>query len=178
MVHRAKELWEDMDGRYEGVPPEVGVGMMEAGLEDDGVAYLERSVAIYRQLGDPVPEWVLRAAAEGRVVRGTRFLDQKRYEVAEREYRHALDLAPDYIDPYLGLGKVHLVQGQYDAALSVLQQALELNLNHAEIWYQLGEVYRAKGDLDRARGHFRQAVGLRPEEAQFQTAYASLSGAH
>lgn len=57
---------------------------------------------------------------------GQQLMQSGKLEAAEREFRRAVELAPDYAAAYVNLGVLYAMQGGYDTSRQALQRAEEL----------------------------------------------------
>ncbi|MEK7643487.1 MAG: O-antigen ligase family protein [Patescibacteria group bacterium] len=69
---------------------------------------------------------------------------------AENEYRHALELAPRYVQTYLGLAELYLAQGKMNEAVSEADQAFKLAPRSASMFYAVLSTHMLAGDADGA----------------------------
>ncbi len=83
---------------------------------------------------------------------------QRRYPEAIASFQHALELAPDFGSPHLGLAQVFLAQGDYDGALAELNK---LNPQYRSVHHALVQfsfIYAARGDNERALATLEKAL--------------------
>ena len=80
--------------------------------------------------------------------------------LAKKYYHEAIELAPDYADPWFGLGIIALESGIPDDSLIFLRKAVRLDDENPEIWYMLGKAHYAKNDKKAALRCFREALKL------------------
>ena len=85
---------------------------------------------------------------------------------AERAYRHALSLKPDYIDALGNLGHVLREQGALEAACAVYEQVVTLKPDHADGFNNVGVVLKEQGKAEEARDAWQQALALNPDHAE------------
>lgn len=90
---------------------------------------------------------------------------QGRRDEAEACFRHALLLAPDFVEACGNLGTL-LGDDDPDAALPWLQKARALAPHDAEIAFNLGNGLRAVGHNDEAIAAYRAAIALKPDHAE------------
>lgn len=83
---------------------------------------------------------------------------------AIRECQCAIDLDPDFGNPYNDIGAYLIVQGQHDEAIPYLEQALQAKRYRAYHFahYNLGRIYEHQGDLMSAYRHYRAAIRFEP----------------
>ncbi len=85
---------------------------------------------------------------------------------AERCFREACQLYPDYADAYVNLGITLRLQNRSDEAIAVLREALRLKSDYPEAQHNLGMALAAGGRRDEALASFRAAIRLRPDYAE------------
>ncbi len=81
---------------------------------------------------------------------------------AEEEWKEALRLDSNSLEPLTSLGALYAQEGRFQQAMPLLENALEQNPNNADIHLNLGAAYAEMGQMDRAEQHFRAAVTLSP----------------
>ncbi len=80
--------------------------------------------------------------------------------LAKKYYHEAIELAPDFADPWFGLGIIALESGVPDDSLIFLRKAVRLDDENPEIWYMLGKAHYAKNEKKAALRCFREALKL------------------
>lgn len=85
-------------------------------------------------------------------------------ESAIEECRRAIEIDPDFGNPYNDIGAYLIAQGKYEEAFPYLKQALSAKRYRAFHFahYNLARIYEHQGDLLNAFRHYRQAVKLEP----------------
>jgi predicted O-linked N-acetylglucosamine transferase (SPINDLY family) len=155
---------------------------------------LREAIAAYRQLTDADPAsaeyWRLRAMAEhqdaqvseasGSIARAIDLQeadasahlvaahiaeDLRDYGAAEREFRRATELKPDWAAPWSGLGARLLEAGRPMEALDCFRRSIDLAPANARGWNNLGMAQLAAERPDDALRAFNQAVSLEPRYA-------------
>lgn len=66
--------------------------------------------------------------------------------LADKYYHEAIELAPEFADPWFGLGVVAFNSGQLDDSMIFLRKAVRLDDENPEIWYFLGKAHYAKNE--------------------------------
>jgi len=82
---------------------------------------------------------------------------------AERHYRAAQAIAPDYLPALNGLGYLYTLQKSYDAARALLQEAIARRPDHPEAWVRLGNLELEVGRGPEALAAFEGALRAAPE---------------
>jgi eukaryotic-like serine/threonine-protein kinase len=122
-------------------------------------AWLDRATESERQaeLRDPDSASVHRAA-------GILYANAGRYELAEAEYRRAIEIEPNNSDAYRRLGLVLEQNNQLDAALAAYRQALQAEPNYYSNHQALGSFYVGRANYGEAAKYFSKTVELAPGE--------------
>ena len=84
---------------------------------------------------------------------------------AQRDYRHALAVAPAHPHALHYLGVIEYQHGRIDAALPLLEQAASLEPREPEFHNNLGVVYAAADRNAEAAAAHRRAIALKPDHA-------------
>ena len=82
--------------------------------------------------------------------------------LARKYYNDAIELAPEFADPWLGLGVIAVSENDYTKALGYLRKAVKLDTENPEIWHLLGQVSNINNDKKVALRCFREALKLDP----------------
>jgi len=80
--------------------------------------------------------------------------------LARKYFQEAIELAPEYADPWFGLGIIELESDNADDSLIFLRKAVRLDDENPEIWHVLGKAHYAKGEKKAALRCFREALKL------------------
>jgi tetratricopeptide (TPR) repeat protein len=117
--------------------------------------------AIYtRLLGENARDWRLHFA------RGVARDQMHRWDEAENDLRHALELEPDQPDVLNYLGYTWADRGEnLDEALAMIQRAVEQRPRSGAMIDSLGWVHYRRGDFDQAIEFLERAVELEPASA-------------
>jgi len=81
---------------------------------------------------------------------------------AIRDFNHALEIYPDYVDALVNRGSAYILQNNYNESLADLNHALDLEKKQAEIYNLRGEVYLLNKLHDEAIKDFTKAIILNP----------------
>ncbi|HUI42692.1 MAG TPA: tetratricopeptide repeat protein, partial [Terriglobia bacterium] len=101
---------------------------------------------------------------------------QGKFQEAIAECKKAIQVDPEFGNPYNDIGAYLLEKGEYDAALPWLERALQSRRYESYHYphYNLGRVYMAKEMYGKARYHLDQALKLSPDYAMAREALEKL----
>jgi Tfp pilus assembly protein PilF len=146
---RAIELWNE------------GLGHQAAGDFSRAIELYTRSIEIH-------------PSAEAFTFRGWAYHLLGRIDEAIEQCKQAIEVDPDFGNPYNDIGAYLLGKGQLDEAIEWLERAKaapRYEPRHFP-YMNLGRIYAAKGMVMRAIAEFEQALKLAPDEP---TCVASLA---
>ncbi|HKV97622.1 MAG TPA: sulfotransferase [Gammaproteobacteria bacterium] len=89
-----------------------------------------------------------------------------RHAEAERRYREALNLKPDYVEAVIGLAKTCEAQGRSAEALMLYDRALQLAPRNLDAWLGRGAVLAVRAQYKQALDCYRQARALAEHDSQ------------
>lgn len=98
------------------------------------------------------------------------------YDDAIAECRKAIDLDPDFGNPYNDIGAYLIEKGRYDEAVTWLEKAVAAKRYDSYFYphYNLGRVWEKKGDWFRAMESYRNALYSKPDYTLAQKALQRL----
>ncbi len=105
---------------------------------------------------------------------GRKLLNLGYAQEAERAFRHAIKLAPDYAPPYTRLGNLLAGKGKFAEAIAVQRRAVRLNPHDARLWNNLGAALVAAKQPEQAVEAFSRAVSLDPALDSAMANYARM----
>jgi Tfp pilus assembly protein PilF len=119
---------------------------------DHAVGLYQQSLAIY-------------PTAEAHTFLGWTFHFQGKIQEAIDECKRAIEVDPDFGNPYNDIGAYLISLNRLDEAIPWLERALEAPRYEPRHFphYNLGRIYLAKGLLSRAREEFKAALELEPD---------------
>lgn len=94
------------------------------------------------------------------------------YRLAEQAFKEAIRSNPDWVEPYLRLGRTYFVQEQYRQAAELYQKSLSLAPQRQEIYLQLASALEKAGDYP---GAVKVLQTLRSKETD-ERSIAKLDG--
>ena len=118
----------------------------------------------------------LHPTAEAYTFLGWTYHYQGKIEEAIAECKKAIQIDPEFGNPYNDIGAYLIEQGQPDAALPWLERALQSKRYESYHYpnYNLGRVYVAKEWYGKARAYFERALKLCPDYTAAQEALDQL----
>ncbi len=123
-----------------------------AGHMDEAIELYQKSIEIF-------------PTAEAHTFLGWAYSFKGRFEDAITECRKAIDVDPDFGNPYNDIGAYLIELGQYDEALPWLEQATQAKRYDAYFYahFNLGRVWEQKGNWMRALSCYQEAYRLNPD---------------
>jgi tetratricopeptide (TPR) repeat protein len=105
--------------------------------------------------------------AEAYTFRGWARSFEQDYASAIEDCHRAIDLDPEFGNPYNDIGAYYLEQNEPDEAIPWLRMALKAKRYESYRFphFNLGRVFEAKGQLDKALEHFRRSLEEDPRYA-------------
>ena len=94
---------------------------------------------------------------------GICYYHKKEYSLAEKYFKEALKITPDFDRALYGLSKTYIATGRVSEAVKVLQFAVEKNPEIATLHFELAKAYLLQQDYRRAYGAFIQVVQINPD---------------
>ena len=161
---KALEAGEELLRRY---PDDAEVLFQVSRLHAD------RSYSLMKQLLRVAPDsyWVHLANAQVQE-------SLQRYDLAQQEYRKAIELNANAAGAHVGLGRAILSASKdpkaTDEAAREFERELALSPENAIAEFELGEIARERGQFDSAREHLLRAVHYNPDFFEAQLALGRL----
>lgn len=119
---------------------------------------LDKALALYEQSLAVLP------TPEAYTFRGWARSYTKDFEGAIEDCHRAIDLDPEFGNPYNDIGAYHLELGEPDDAIPWLRMALKAQRYESYCFphFNLGRIFEAKGRLEEALNHYRSALAENP----------------
>jgi Tfp pilus assembly protein PilF len=119
---------------------------------------LDRAIELYQH------SLALFPTAEAHTFLGWTYHFQGRVEDAIAECKRAIEVDPDFGNPYNDIGAYLLALDRHDEAIPWLERATAAPRYEPRhyAYFNLGRAYYAKGMLNRAREYFEQALRIEP----------------
>jgi tetratricopeptide (TPR) repeat protein len=114
----------------------------------------EKAVELYKKSIEAYP------TAEAYTFLGWTYSFMGRVDDAIAECHKAIEVDPEFGNPYNDIGSYLMMKGETDAAIPWLERALQASRYQSYCYphMNLGRVYEARRDWIRARKHYREAV--------------------
>jgi Tfp pilus assembly protein PilF len=119
----------------------------------------DRAVELYKR------SLALHPTAEAHTFLGWTYHFQGKVEDAISECKRAIEVDPEFGNPYNDIGSYLISLGRLDEAVPWLEQAIRAPRYEPRHYpyFNLGRVYHAKGMINRAREYFQQALRIEPD---------------
>ncbi|MCD6539976.1 MAG: tetratricopeptide repeat protein, partial [Candidatus Omnitrophica bacterium] len=116
----------------------------------------------FRILGKGRSE-TLYSLVAGRLNRlGCFYFDSGKYSTAILNFKQAIELDPEYVDPYINLGNVYCRLRKYSQAIRTYREAIALDPKDDSAYYNLGLAYIAVGKYEEAIKNLKKAGEINP----------------
>ena len=133
---------------------------------------VEKAIGLYTRSIEICP------TAEAYTFRGWARSSEQDYASAIEDCHHAIDLDPEFGNPYNDIGAYYIEQNEPDEAIPWLHMALKAKRYESYCYphFNLGRVFEAKGQLDKALEHFRHALEENPRYTLAANAVERVKG--
>lgn len=131
---------------------------------------LDRAVALYRE------SIALYPTAEAHTFLGWTFHYQGKIDEAIAECKRAIEIDPDFGNPYNDIGAYLIGLERYDEAIPWLELAIQAKRYEPRHFphFNLGRAYLAKSHYNRAREQFQLALEIEPDYTLAREALVKL----
>jgi len=89
----------------------------------------------------------------------------RKFTEAESAFLKAIELSPEYTQPYYELGVLYAAQRKLPEAEAKFKKVVEKNDKNASVHTLLGVVQNSQGKIEEANKHYRSALELTPKNA-------------
>ena len=131
---------------------------------------LEEAVNLYKRSIESHP------TAEAYTFLGWTYSFKGRLDEAIEECHHAIEVDPDFGNPYNDIGAYLIEKGQFDEAIPWFERAMKASRYESPAFphLNLGRVYERKGQWDLAVECYKKALALNPNYALAKRALGRL----
>jgi Tfp pilus assembly protein PilF len=121
----------------------------------------DQAIALYKNSLEKHP------TAEAHTFLGWTYHFQGKIEEAIAECKRAIEIDPDFGNPYNDIGAYLIDLKRFDEAIPWLERALEAPRYEPRHYpyFNLGRIYYSKGMINRAREYFQKALNIEPDYA-------------
>ncbi len=119
----------------------------------------DRAITLYKDSLEKHP------TAEAHTFLGWTYHFQGKIDEAIAECKRAIEVDPDFGNPYNDIGSYLIELKRYDEAIPWLERALEAPRYEPRHYpyFNLGRAYYSKGMINRAREYFQKALSIEPD---------------
>ncbi len=119
---------------------------------------IDKAIALYDQSIEMCP------TPEAFTFRGWAHSYQQDFDAAIGDCHRAIDLDPEFGNPYNDIGAYYVEMGQPEDAIPWLKMALKAKRYESYCFphYNLGRIHESQGRLDQALEHFRASLDENP----------------
>ncbi len=131
---------------------------------------LDHAVELYKSSLQICP------TAEAHTFLGWTYHFQGKVEEAIAECKRAIEVDPDFGNPYNDIGSYLIALGRYDEAIPWLERAIEAPRYEPRHFphFNLGRAYLEKGEINRARKCFQESLRIEPQYTLARQAVENL----
>ena len=149
------------------------LGMIEAGLKNEGVIYLED--AALRPGSDPTLKDLASAIYNEM---GQDHQQKGNYDKAAEAFARSITLFPERPAAYVNAANSLRVIGNLEGAKILLTKAVQLDSNFAPTQQALGRLYQQQDDLEKAYRALEKSLSLNPQNPEYQTDLFNLGSTY
>ena len=130
----------------------------------------DRAAELYKASLEILP------TAEAHTFLGWTYHFQGKIEDAIAECKRAIEVDPDFGNPYNDIGAYLIALGRYDEAVAWLERAIAAPRYDPRHFphFNLGRIYFVRGMFGKAREHFQKALQIEPDYRIAQQALENL----
>jgi len=153
-----------------GEPIERAWQLLQEAYQAQMSGELDRAAELYKASLEAHP------TAEAHTFLGWTYHFQGKVQEAIAECKRAIEVDPDFGNPYNDIGAYLIGLGRFDEAIPWLEQATKAPRYDPRhyAYFNLGRVYTAKGMLQRARECFNESLRIEPGYSLARQAVESL----
>ncbi len=149
----------------------VAMEYVERGYEAQMMGFLREAIRLYKRSIEVYP------TAEAYTFMGWTYSFLGDYDQAILHCQRAIEVDPDFGNPYNDIGAYLLEQGKAEEAVPYLERALHASRYETYSFphYNLGRSYEMQGQLFRAREQYQKALERDPHYTLAKEALAKLT---
>jgi tetratricopeptide (TPR) repeat protein len=139
------------------------------GFSEENVSFYEPLISIVQDSVAQHPGY-----ADLHCSLGSLFFKTKRYDEAEKAFKQALAINPEYLQARINLFRTFKVEGKLEAALKEGQYLFEKGLPYPDFHCSLGEIYISLKMFDEAEAVLQSALEKKPTYSRAYLVLAQL----
>ena len=89
-----------------------------------------------------------------------------RLDLSLLAFKKAINIKPDYAEPYKIIGVILKEQGKLDEAIEAYRKAISIKPDYVEVFGNMGNALRKQGKLEEAVETYKKALAIRPNYAE------------
>ena len=153
-------------------PRDVALNYFQMGYNHQIKGDLEQAIALYTKSIELFP------TAEAYTFRGWTYSFMKKYDEAIEECKKAIDVDPEFGNPYNDIGAYLIEKGDWDKAIPWLEKAIESKRYETYCFphMNLGRVWEHMGLWSKAKRQYLKALQANPNYNLALTALIRLTG--
>ena len=93
---------------------------------------------------------------------GVAYYHKQEYGLAEKYFKEALDITPDFDRALYWLARTYLATGRISQAIGQLEFAIEKHPENARLYFELAETYKLNREYRRAYESYLRVMQLDP----------------
>ena len=144
----------------------------QEGYENQMNGRLEEAIVLYKKSLELYP------TAEAHTFLGWAYSFKHLYDDAIEECRKAIEMDPDFGNPYNDIGAYLIEQGKWDEAIGWLEKATQAKRYDSYCFphYNLGRIWEKKGEWWKAYEAYHNALTAKPDYTLAKKAMARMAG--
>jgi len=144
----------------------------QEGYEKQSQGQIEEAVQLYQKSIEIYP------TAEAHTFLGWAYSFQGHYDEAIAECRKAIELDPDFGNPYNDIGAYLIEKGKSDKAIPWFEKAIQAKRyeSHCFPHYNLGRVWESKGEWEKCLHCYQNALRENPQYTLAKRAVNRIQG--
>ncbi len=123
---------------------------------------------------DTIWDQIMASQANRGLRLGSRYLDDKQYNLALKEFERAVSANPKDPNAHMMLGVAYYWTGQVDKSLDEYRQSLALDAKNAQDWMLIGISLAWKGDVKGSYEAFQKSAEIDPTRPDIQMNLGSI----
>jgi tetratricopeptide (TPR) repeat protein len=93
---------------------------------------------------------------------GVAYPTNEETEKAIESYNKAIEINPNLVDAYAGLGDLYLDEGKVSDAIRYLKKAIETDPTYVSAYMKLGDAYAENDQIDEAITYYEKTIEINP----------------